>query len=82
MVLFQLTNMTPDLTLVGPTDALLLRQDAVYFALNPEHLPACQHFMLCQDAADRQIECPGSITLIDDSQWVALTLQASTVISC
>jgi sulfur relay protein TusB/DsrH len=82
MVLFQLSNIASDLSLVSHTDAILLRQDAVYLALTPHILPACQHYLLRQDAADRQVDCPTSMTLIDDSQWVALTLEANTVISC
>ncbi len=82
MVLFQLTSPQAEIPFISATDALLLRQDAVYLARTPELLPASQCYMLAQDAADRQISGPASIHLLDDAQWVALTLQATTVMSC
>ena len=82
MVLFQLTSPKTVLPLISGSDALILRQDAVYLARTPEMLPSCQCYMLAQDAADRQISCPPTIHLLDDTQWVALTLQATTVMSC
>jgi sulfur relay protein TusB/DsrH len=82
MVLFQVINPSASLSLVSPDDAVLLRQDGVYLALQPESLPACRLYISAQDAADRQISSPTGITVLDDQQWVALSLAAATVMLC
>lgn len=82
MVLFQVISPAASLALVSPDDAVLLRQDGVYLALQPESLPTCRLFICAQDAADRQISPPASFTLVDDQQWVALCLTANTVMLC
>lgn len=69
------------LTLVRPDDMLLLRRDAVYLLLTVQSWP-CQISVLQQDLQQRAVACPDSVSVLSDSQWVELTLQASQVISC
>lgn len=69
------------LTLVEPEDMLLLRRDAVYLLLRQSEWP-CQVSVLQQDLQQRGISCPASVSAIDDTQWVELTLKASQVITC
>ncbi len=82
MVLFQVISPTANLALVSAQDAILFRQDGVYRTLAAESLPACQLYISAQDAADRQINIPAGITVVDDQQWVALCLAANTVMLC
>lgn len=69
------------LTLAEPEDMLLLRRDAVYLLLRQSKWP-CQVSVLQKDLQQRGISCPSSVSVIDDTQWVELTLQASQVITC
>jgi len=83
MRLFQLTHPTVPalLTLAGAEDCVLLRQDAVYLLLQPQHWP-CRLCVLDHDLQARGLACPAGVQRLSDSQWVELTLQATQVILC
>ncbi|MDZ7870969.1 MAG: DsrH/TusB family sulfur metabolism protein [Rheinheimera sp.] len=83
MRLFQLTQPTVPalLSLAGAEDCVLLRQDAVYLLLQPQHWP-CRLCVLENDLQARSLVCPAEVQSLSDSQWVALTLQAKQIILC
>ena len=81
MRLFQLTQakLSALLTFATADDYLLLRQDAVYLLLQPQHWP-CRLGVLANDLQARGLVCPADVDKLTDSQWVELTLQATQVI--
>lgn len=72
------TTLTPELNLVcRPTDAILLRQDAVYLCLcNDITWPTNQLFVLEQDISVRQLTPTTIFTIIDNERWVDLCASA------
>jgi len=83
MILYQCTAATPRLlNLVTRHDALLFRQDGVYLLLTSQQWPTAQLYALQQDITDRQLQCPASVQLLSDAQWVDLCLKAQQVVLC
>lgn len=83
MILFQYaTALAPNLAVISTDDVLLFRQDGCYLLLTDTSWPTTQLYALKQDMGDRQLRCPASVTLLSDSQWVELCLQAQQVILC
>jgi sulfur relay protein TusB/DsrH len=84
MVLFQLVNLTPNpvFNVADATDAVLLRQDAVYLLRQQCHWPTRQLYVLEQDLQQRGVELPAGVHLVNDEQWVELVLKAHKVILC
>jgi len=68
-----------------PDDVLLLREDAVLLALGPQiaNAPFAKIFALAADLDARGIRSrlPATVNVIDDSEFVALTLQHERVIA-
>lgn len=79
MRLFDLShNQLPDvLSLVSAEDKVLLRQEAVYLMTTSQlnSLP-CAVYCLAIDAAVRGITISEPFTVLNDSQWLDLVLQA------
>lgn len=84
MKLISLIN--PDITIAelatfcDKDDTLLLRQDAVYLARrNDIHWPCHNITALKSDLEVRNITPTTGISIIDDAQWVELTVSATQV---
>jgi|GEM_PF-2902465 len=70
------------LTLITKDDALLFRQDGVYQLLTAQQWPTAKLYALEQDVNDRLLQCPASVQLLSDAQWVELCLKAQQVVLC
>ena len=79
MRLFDLShNQVPEiLSLASAEDKVLLRQEAVYLMTTGKlnNLP-CTAYCLTADAAVRGITISEPFTVLNDSQWLDLVLQA------
>ena len=83
MILYQFTTTTPCLfSQITQTDIVLFRQDAVYLLCTDTNWPTTKLFALQQDVRDRNLQCPDSVTLINDTEWVELCLTAQQVVLC
>lgn len=83
MILYQFTTTTPRLlSQISTTDMVLFRQDAVYLLCTDTQWPTTKLFALQQDVSDRNLQCPGSVRLISDTEWVELCLTAQQVVLC
>jgi sulfur relay protein TusB/DsrH len=83
MILYQFTTTTPRLfSQITQTDIVLFRQDAVYLLCTDTNWPTTKLFALQQDLRDRNLQCPDSVTLINDTEWVELCLTAQQVVLC
>lgn len=71
-------TLTPELNLVcQASDAILLRQDAVYLCLrNDITWPTNQLFVLEHDINVRQLKPTTPFTIIDNERWVDLCASA------
>ena len=67
-----------DLALVcAATDAILLRQDAVYLCLrNDISWPTTQRYALDSDIYVRHVLVPEDIVIVTAKQWLELTINA------
>lgn len=84
MLLYQLTTPEPNVLfrLVCDTDAVLLRQDAVYLLCQQRSWPTTKLYVLEKDMTARNVALAGGFVPLTDEQWVALTLTADKVILC
>ncbi len=81
MILYQLIGQhQPFAGMVSAEDALLFRQDGVYQLLREHTWPTAQRYVLAQDLIDRQLQAPAGVQVIDDTEWVRLTLTATQVV--
>ena len=79
MILFDLNqqHQTDLLHVVTATDAILLRQEAVYLMHNPQiGSLSCALYCLAADAAIRGLVISAPFTALDDRQWLELVLNA------
>ena len=83
MILYQFTTTTPRLlSQISTSDMVLFRQDAVYLLCTDTQWPTSKLFALQQDVSNRNLQCPASVTLISDTEWVSLCLTAQQVVLC
>ncbi|MFN6970768.1 MAG: DsrH/TusB family sulfur metabolism protein [Rheinheimera sp.] len=83
MILYQCSDTCPHLqSLITSADALLFRQDGVYLLLTNTQWPTSNLYALQQDVSDRNLQCPASVKLINDSEWVELCATAKQVVLC
>jgi sulfur relay protein TusB/DsrH len=67
--------------LCQPTDAILLRQDAVYLCLRHDICwPTTQLYALASDVAVRQLTVTDAMTTIEPARWVELSCQAEQLL--
>lgn len=84
MLLYQLTSPDPNsvFNFIGSSDAILLRQDAVYLLRQQRQWPTSQLYVLDKDLLARGVTLRDGFLALTDEQWVALTLTADKVILC
>jgi sulfur relay protein TusB/DsrH len=83
MILYQYSSTSPRLSsLITSTDIVLFRQDAVYLLCTDAQWPTAKLYALQQDVSDRHLQCPDSVQLISDTEWVELCLTAQQVVLC
>ena len=84
MLLYQLTTLEPNAiyNLAGTQDAVLLRQDAVYLLKQQRNWPSDKLYVLEHDLLQRGVSLSAGFQLLNDQQWVDLTLTAHQVILC